>query len=674
MGNKRFFGSSFSSDKDYSDYATVVERATAGLDELSDDWGFISYPSTPVTQIDIPEVLTVEANFTYNYYTKNERTSGAGVFAVLDINNLTQEDEFIKKADRFPRYNRVYIQPTTFKHEDRYLKGLASTLGRRAIQDNLSNLQYEEAISTANFSAIRLKDDFIDDEFYNSLSASISFFGLSQETSGNQQSTELENELSGSTFTTAGSKIRSSLSNVQSQGVAYAPTDTRKETSDNAFTSVRDLDYSAMINNKVVKNIIQASIEDKSNIYENELRSVLEAAESIQDSAVADSVPGEISSDEFELSIGGAIDMIVLDAETTKDMQGDIDNAVEMNESSYPIGFIIEKIELARDGDNVERIEHEPMIIEGYRPINLLDKDVRYGGTYIYRVRTIALTRIEMLRRDDSDEVEDQIVMAVVMVASSGRSTKVDCVETIPPNPPQNLRFHWDYQERSLILFWEEELNPQRDVIRYQILKRKSIHVPFTLIKEFDFDQSTSKVAPLEKVPKRKIRKMPSPRKFFRDKSFKKTESWIYTLAAVDARGFSSNYSSQFKVRFDVSRNKLEVDVISRSGAPKPYPNLYLNQDLFADTMKDSGHSRMRIFFDPEYYEVFKTNVIKTRRKKKPAVIKNTVFLDLIADSYKLQIINVDSQLSEVIEISISDDSGDMLEIPITDSTLLTIS
>ena len=224
------------------------------------------------------------------------------------------------------------------------------------------------------------------------------------------------------------------------------------------------------------------------------------------------------------------------------------------------------------------------------------------------------------------------------------------------------------------MIFWEEELNPQRDVVRYQIFRRKSIHVPFTIIREFDFDMSTSRVVPLEKTPKNLITKFNGPRKVFRDKNFKRTSSYIYALSAIDARGFSANYSMQFRVSFDVSRNKIKIDVISRSGAPKPYPNIYLNQDLFADTMKDSGHTRMRIFFDPEYYDVFKTRTYTTYRNKKPVVRKNTQFLDLLSDKYKIQIINVDSQMSKVIDISINDDSGEMLEIPMTNSTLLTIS
>ena len=236
-------------------------------------------------------------------------------------------------------------------------------------------------------------------------------------------------------------------------------------------------------------------------------------------------------------------------------MQGDIDNAVEMNESSYPIGFIVEKIELAQDGDDFDRVEHKPMIIEGYKPVNLLDRDVRYGATYMYNVRTIALTRVEAMRRDDVDDIEDQIIMATVMVASSGRTTKVDCVESIPPNPPQNLRFQWDYENDTLMLFWEEELNPQRDVVRYQIFKRKSIHVPFTLVKEFDFDRSTSRVVPLEKAPKKKIIRMMGPRKMFRIRSFKKNLNHLFTLWHLLMReDFTSNYSSQFRVRFDVSK------------------------------------------------------------------------------------------------------------------------
>ncbi len=106
-----------------------------------------------------------------------------------------------------------------------------------------------------------------------------------------------------------------------------------------------------------------------------------------------------------------------------------------------------------------------------------------------------------------------------------------------------------------------------------------------------------SKVVPVEAAPERLITKMRAARSVYRDLDFSKESQYIYTVACVDARGFTSNYASQHMVSFDRTTNKLKTKLVSKRNAPKPYPNIYLNQDLFADTMSDSGHTRLRVFF-----------------------------------------------------------------------------
>ena len=60
------------------------------------------------------------------------------------------------------------------------------------------------------------------------------------------------------------------------------------------------------------------------------------------------------------------------------------------------------------------------------------------------------------------------------------------------------------------------------------------------------------------------------------------------------------------KVEYLKYENKLKKTLMSRSGAPKQYPNLYLEKDTFLDNIKSSGDNRMILFFNPEYYKVFK--------------------------------------------------------------------
>ena len=569
-------------------------------DENTETWVGAAYPSEPVTLINIPEARSVLGKFVYNFYTRDERTNGNGTLAI-DLANPSQEEQRLAKSRKFPRYVRLSIQPVDFIKNDKMLLGIVDKLGSNLINDNKDLIQFEGAIASDKFAGIRLQDNQIDQSFYYALSSSMGFFGIDTSTSGNSASTELSTVISSSAaFGPSGLQIRDSMSNIQAQGVSYAPTDVRNAIANDAFRSVRFIDFNMNINNRVISNILQGSIEDKTNIYEDELESMLDVSRDIQDQAVEQSNPNTISAAEYEIPVA-AIEVF----STSEDS---VSSSGALNEGSLPIGYWIEKFELVMKSDgNYDRVNHDPLIVNRYGPLNLLDTSVKYGGTYLYNVRTVALTRFEALKRDETGDVEDEIVVAVIMVASSGVMLKVQCTESIPPEPPGNISFRYDYQNDNLMVVWEEPLNPQRDVMRYQIFRRNSVDVPFTLLKEFDFDQSTSRVQPVEVAPENLILKMKGAKKFFRDLEFTRTSKYIYAIACVDARGFTSNYSAQFEVSFSVGENKLKTKLVSKKNAPKPYPNLYLRRDLFVDTMKDSGHSRLRIFFDPEYYDVFRT-------------------------------------------------------------------
>jgi len=651
------------------------EAATLQVTEvLKNTTGFVgaAYPSTPVTLVNIPEVARAEAKFVYNYYVRDERTNSNGNLGVIDLGNPSQEQQGVAKSSKLPRYNRLSVTAPKFQNEDKMLAGIAQSMGKNLISDNLSYLQFESAISSARFSGIRLQDNQIDQSFYYALSSSISFFGADSVTSGNQQSEVIATYVSSSqAFGPDGQNLRDALSNLQAQGVSYAPTDVRNETASDAFRSVRFINFNMNINNLLVSNMIQGALTDKTNIYEDEIESLESSAIQIQSDAIAFATPGVVQEDEYNIPV------VSLDDFSTS--ESDVSTGGPYDEGSYPIGYYIEKFEIVKKDEegNYDRVVHDPLIVNSFGDLNLQDSSVKYGGTYLYNIRTVALTRFEAFRTDSTGDTSDEVVVAIIMVASKGVMVRVQCTENIPPEPPGNVSFKFDYANDNLMIFWEEPLNPQRDVVRYQILRRRSTDVPFTLIRELDFDKSTSKVEPVEKAPENLILQVGGARKFFRDEAFHKDAKFIYSICCVDARGFTSNYSAQFEVSFDRMRNKIILNLVSKKGAPKPYPNIYLNQDLFVDTIKDSGHSRMRIFFDPEYYDVFKTasedkdvyydgDLIRTS--------KQTESLNLIGDNYKLQIINVDNQMSQLIDIKINDLTGPPLEVPVSEANLSSIS
>lgn len=642
----------------------ATEIVQSESEPVSTEWNFTTYPSRPVTLINIPEPISVTTEFVYNFYTKDERTNSAGVLDVVNLNDTSQENIQLAKLDKYPRYSLINISAAEFTDPDEFLEGIASTL---TISEMRDQLMFEGAVASAYFSGINLKDDQIDSSFYTMIEGSVNFFGLDTDVNGNTESEELiEYTDASSAWSSDGSAIRDALSNIQSQGVTYAEADVRQEVTSDAFRTVRFLDWDININNLVFNNMVRGSIEDKTNIYEDEMRSMVKHAETAQLASVSTTIPGAISADEYEITIEPVWESAV-DATAVED-------SGKFNEGSYPIGFYVEKLEIAPDGS---RIEHPPLIVDKYGDIQLLDTAVRYGGSYIYNVKTVCLTRFEAVDRDDFGEVEDQVVTAVVMVASDGRTDTVECVENVPPGVPTDIKFIWDYGNDNLMILWDAPMNPQRDVTRYQVFRRASIDVPFTLIAMLDFDQSTSIQPTKEEAPEDKIVKLTSAAKTFRDLEFTKESKYIYSVCAVDARGLTSNYSAQFMVSFDKFKNKVELDLISSSGAPKPYPNLYLNTDLFVDTMRDSGHSRLRVFFDPEYYKVFKNQLVEVydSAEDKSKLVSKSVDLNFLPDGaqYKLQIINVDDQMSSIVNINIDDQSGPPLQIGVNRATVVTL-
>jgi len=642
----------------------ATEIVQSESEPVSTEWNFTTYPSRPVTLINIPEPISVTTEFVYNFYTKDERTNSAGVLDVVNLNDTSQENIQLAKLDKYPRYSLINISAAEFTDPDEFLEGIASTL---TISEMRDQLMFEGAVASAYFSGINLKDDQIDSSFYTMIEGSVNFFGLDTDVNGNTESEELiEYTDASSAWSSDGSAIRDALSNIQSQGVTYAEADVRQEVTSDAFRTVRFLDWDININNLVFNNMVRGSIEDKTNIYEDEMRSMVKHAETAQLASVSTTIPGAISADEYEITIEPVWESAV-DATAVED-------SGKFNEGSYPIGFYVEKLEIAPDGS---RIEHPPLIVDKYGDIQLLDTAVRYGGSYIYNVKTVCLTRFEAVDRDDFGEVEDQVVTAVVMVASDGRTDTVECVENVPPGVPTDIKFIWDYGNDNLMILWDAPMNPQRDVTRYQVFRRASIDVPFTLIAMLDFDQSTSIQPTKEEAPEDKIVKLTSAAKTFRDLEFTKESKYIYSVCAVDARGLTSNYSAQFMVSFDKFKNKVELDLISSSGAPKPYPNLYLNTDLFVDTMRDSGHSRLRVFFDPEYYKVFKNQLVEIYDSVETTnkLVSKSVDLNFLPDGaqYKLQIINVDDQMSSIVNINIDDQSGPPLQIGVNRATVVTL-
>ena len=132
-----------------------------------------------------------------------------------------------------------------------------------------------------------------------------------------------------------------------------------------------------------------------------------------------------------------------------------------------------------------------------------------------------------------------------------------------------------------------------------------------------------------EIAQKKNLLRFRRPKTSFIDKSFTMGSRPIYAIASVDAHGMTSNYSSQISVYYDKIKNRMESKLVSREGAPKPYPNIYLEEDTFKDNIKVSSYDRMHVFFDPEYYDLVKSSpASKTKSGRELDTILKSLFSD----------------------------------------------
>ena len=211
---------------------------------------------------------------------------------------------------------------------------------------------------------------------------------------------------------------------------------------------------------------------------------------------------------------------------------------------------------------------------------------------------------------------------------------------------------------------------------RFQIFKRLSIDSPFTLIAEYDFDDSVIRTPVNEIAVPENIYLMKMPRLSFVDETHVEGEKPIYSVACVDAHGLSSNYGPQVRVERDRYTNRVTRTIISGPNAPKPYPNLLLNTDTFLDAIKVSHYKNMKLFFDPEYYQVFKhdsqqgsdvNSLSSAETIPSPNAEQNStstqtfernlnfLAIDPNKFTYKLQIINIDNQKDQIVNIKLDD-------------------
>ena len=557
----------------------------------------MSLKSKEARFIFVPEVQDVTTTFTYNFFERDERENISDRYRTIrNAKKLTRN-----QIDNFPRFVTIKFTPHQIPHNEKYI----------SIRRYKKRLIDEDNINNKNFIGFQFQDKDVEKSFYRSSMA------IFNETWGeyveNSPIAKLaimnQEEENDDAFL---SEIFTNIEIAQPRGSRAARSDIDSVMMTPKFNDVRDLSLGSYFSSENVGFIASDMKNDATTPFADEF------LEKFSDSKPAIVHPSDSDEDQHIVVI----------------KQRKLEENEKVAPKSWIVGYVIEKYEVLKNGMAKKM---DPIIIQGMNQSLVIDRNVRYGGMYRYQVRTVSASVFEATSIPTREGKKIKVQATALVISSGSKISDILCDEKIPPKPPENLLFKFDYKTDSLMVSWNFPLNPQRDIKRFQVYRRKSVKEPFALLREFNFDDSTIKARSPASGYKNNVKRKSHPQLSFIDTEFNINSKYIYALASIDARGLTSGYSAQFEVSYDRFKNRMKSVYISRPGAPKPYPNIYLEQDTFPDVIKHSNYNNVRIFFNPEYKTITKTD--SEDNKSEIDVIKTGE-----TNKYKIQIINTDLQ------------------------------
>jgi hypothetical protein len=597
----------------------------------------ISFPSKAIVQVDVPECVIQSPQFVYNYFTSDEGVvlaSDSSPYALGDNETLDSLNYFLFNKSNgqqaLPRFNTF-----TVKLSINSTYGSSDITKTKLLPSDIKDIVFEEQISSRISTGLYFQETDAQGFIYSHLSASAVFSGVNlTESSLTESGKVLSEKLNPVTVDEKNQSILDMISNISAEGYELiGPDGGTIET--NVLSNISGVRIGSSVSNILLKDIVSNTIEDPFSVFFDEMVATFDVASSRQENARLYSSAGSLSAGDYVFE---ANPVAVKKLST---------NDILKKRSARPVGILIEKSEVSPSGDLKPM---NPILIGdlGSRfttlSKNFIDPQVRYGYTYIYKPRLVYAVQIEGVTSDATSGIENQATLFTILVAGRGSAVSINAEELVPPPPPYNPEFQINDETGKLVITWDFPPNPQRDIKYFQVFRRRSINEPFQLLGMHDFNNSLVRIPLREKVPRKRIIAQKVPLNVFEDSDFDRSKTQIYAITAVDAHGLTSNYSTQFEISFDRFKQRLVKKLVSRSGAPKVYPNFFLNSDTFVDSIKDSNSTRMRIFLDPEYY-----SVATARDKKVPPSLVIKTSDDF--PSYTFDILNTDLQESRTLDI-----------------------
>ena len=602
-----------------------------------------SNPSKPVYSINVPKLFkdntleNLSCKFVYNFYTTDERTQeNPKIPDVYKKSTISKNDINLATFSlRIPRYIEIswktsnIIESAVVKNPD-----LQKNHSKIFTQDNIVNSSF----LPYNFESYSTLENAVEDINKNVAGQLLTSTGISQ-------AAILENFISNlmkdyeevpekPTVQQTRDQIKTAIDSLESfvdkpdTLLGYKFYDDKNEKLETSFNSMadRNVKINVQLNNSILGDVFNLATLPAQTL--NQINSY-----SLKNNAAEDLFIQPVS-------IG----------EQTNEFP-DATNSIEI------IGYVIDRYKF----ENESYIKDKTFFIDDIKTTTILDINVKYGGIYCYAIRAVAKIEIPSVQENSTT-----INKCTYYCAGKPITTTITCDEDVSPPHPTELNFTYEYKTKEFYVTWQMPFNAQRDIKQFQVFRRKSILEPFELLEQqcFDFSdvkQTTGEIIDgnnlaITKEDASFVKYFKLPTYSYLDKEFKidsetlTASTYIYAIVSIDAHGLISNYSPQYEVSFDFYKNQITKKLISISGAPRPYPNLYLNADLFKDVIQVSGLSsqKLKIYFMPEYFKL----------KYNSGKIEKMVATKQDGGQggyYKLQFINVQNQKSDQLRINIDD-------------------
>lgn len=589
-----------------------------------------SMPSDMLYIIDVPEIKQFNASFFYNFFTPDEAIREINE-ETIDLLKSLEEENYTNSllSSRAPRFvffswkkPRLTLPGEVASESDSLIRrGVSSQDSSFSIKKYYDKIVTEDSLSLKRYVNATFGDGDIEEKLKELMTVSSNIMTPLVPRRGSTR--DLSEATAGSmNLNLPYSLIRQEDLNFD----ASNSRDERRRTSLNRNVELlKDLGVKVKLGAKALPQIIKGSMKDPLSWYKADLFSLNSEAQNLA------------AAQQFQQSSQVLVPKIGVipnnNADEKQRLQAEI------------VGYVIEKWEVTPQGDK----QLEPIIIENEKVANAYDFRIKYGATYKYRIKTIALFNVPAIDADTND-----VAIMQMLVSSKPTNAKIIKIEdkNAPP-PPTDTSFTWNYETGQLLIHWTFPPNPQRDIKKFQVFRRKKVQHPFEIIKEYNFNNSLAEEIQREKVMHGISTKLldadnqPMPLTFYIDEDFTKDSNFIYSLCSIDVHGITSCYGPQFEVSFDKFKNQIVKKLVSHSGAPKAYPNLYLEGTGFLNAANVVGSftKRMHLYFTPQFY------YLRDERENKKAVVstkqKN--------GNYKFLFINADNQKCETLTVNIDD-------------------